>query len=132
MSWLTEKSCQACRVDAPRADEFEVREFMGQIPDWRVQGDPSRLFHIVTPDFLAVCIHQADEPCGNGYPFRGLSTPSLTPLTADPGNTGFADAGTEQDALAEYSMHAFPSEDKPSREQETPPAKDQRIRSLRQ
>lgn len=96
----------------------------------RVQGDPNRLFRLVTLAFLSECARQADESCGNGYPFKGLSTPSPAPLTADPGNSGFADTGTEQDALAEYLMHAFPPGAEPYDEQETPPAKDQRIRNL--
>jgi len=98
----------------------------------RVQGDPNRLLRLVTLDFLSECVRQADESCGNGYPFRGLSAPSPAPVTADPGNAGFAETGTEQDALAEYLMHAFAPGAEPYDEQETPPAKDQRIRNLTQ
>lgn len=36
MSDLTEKSCEACSIDAPQASQDEISGFMGQLPDWEI------------------------------------------------------------------------------------------------
>lgn len=36
MTDLTERRCEACRADAPRATEQEIEEYMAQIPDWEI------------------------------------------------------------------------------------------------
>ncbi len=36
MTDLTERRCEACRADAPRATEQEIEEYMTQIPDWEI------------------------------------------------------------------------------------------------
>ena len=37
MSGLSEQQCEACRADAPRVEEDELRELIGEIPDWNVE-----------------------------------------------------------------------------------------------
>ncbi len=34
MSGLSREQCEACRADAPRVSDDELRELMPQIPDW--------------------------------------------------------------------------------------------------
>ena len=34
MSGLSQQQCEACRADAPRVSDDELRELMPQIPDW--------------------------------------------------------------------------------------------------
>jgi len=34
MSGLSREQCEACRADAPRVSDEELRELMPQIPDW--------------------------------------------------------------------------------------------------
>lgn len=36
MTDLTERRCEACRADAPRATAEEVEHYMSQIPAWRI------------------------------------------------------------------------------------------------
>ena len=36
MDNLNQQSCEACRADAPRISDEELRELMPQIPDWQV------------------------------------------------------------------------------------------------
>lgn len=73
------------------------------IVDGVIQGDAARTFKMVTLGYLATG--------GDGYPFpcEGEDCTNQTSLqdtmTAyDPGLASFADAGTEQDALAEYLL----------------------------
>lgn len=65
-------------------------------------GDPERTFRLVTVAYLA--------NGGDGYPYPCLSSPRRVDLgdviLAD-GNAPFADAGSEQDALAEYLLNHF-------------------------
>jgi len=35
MSDLAKQSCEACRADAPRVSDAELRTLMAQIPDWK-------------------------------------------------------------------------------------------------
>ncbi len=37
MSGLSEQQCEACRADAPRVEEAELRQLIGEIPDWNVE-----------------------------------------------------------------------------------------------
>lgn len=34
MSQLTQSKCEACRADAPKVSDEELKELMSQIPDW--------------------------------------------------------------------------------------------------
>ena len=36
MTRLSEQTCEACRADAPRVSDDELRELMPKIPDWEV------------------------------------------------------------------------------------------------
>ncbi len=36
MSELSQQHCEACRADAPKISEEELRELMPKIPDWEV------------------------------------------------------------------------------------------------
>ena len=36
MTNLNQQSCEACRADAPRISDDELRKLMPQIPDWQV------------------------------------------------------------------------------------------------
>lgn len=36
MTDLKNKTCEACRADAPRATEQQTREYMAQLPEWAV------------------------------------------------------------------------------------------------
>jgi len=36
MSTLSQNTCEACRADAPRVTEAEVRELKPQIPEWEI------------------------------------------------------------------------------------------------
>ena len=94
-------------------------------------GDPTRPIRTVILDFIAKCVGAEDEECGDGYPLKGLAAPDrvdLGDVGVDPGLAGFADPGSEQDALAEYLAAFFA--DAPFAEAETPPAQDTRIRNL--
>ena len=39
MSSLSQQECEACRADAPKISEEELRELMPNIPDWSVAVD---------------------------------------------------------------------------------------------
>ncbi len=39
MSELSQQGCEACRADAPKISDEELRELMPQIPDWAVIVD---------------------------------------------------------------------------------------------
>ena len=109
-------------------------------------GDPGREIKMVTMNFLA--------NGGDGYPFP-LPAPGRVDLTGeagqinapnpdfpdtngngiideaaltDPGLTGFAEPGTEQDVLAEYLADFFA--ENPFDVAETPPLKDLRVQNL--
>lgn len=34
MTDLSQQKCEACRADAPKVSDDELKELMGQIPDW--------------------------------------------------------------------------------------------------
>ncbi len=75
--------------------------------------EDSRSFSVVTLTYIA--------EGGDGYPFPctavgGDCSETNTDLTEimtteDPGNSSFADTGTEQDALAEYLLSTYPNSD---------------------
>ncbi len=50
MSELHQMTCEACRADAPRVTDDELRELMPQIPDWTpvVRDDILRLERVFT------------------------------------------------------------------------------------
>lgn len=80
------------------------------VVDGAVVGDLSRPIRIVTLNFLA--------DGGDGYPFAAFvaadpgfaNRVDLVDVLTDPGVAGFADPGTEQDALAEYLATKFPAD----------------------
>lgn len=48
MNNLTSKTCEACRVGAPQATEAQIREFMPQLPGWKIieVDNVQRLFKV--------------------------------------------------------------------------------------
>jgi 2',3'-cyclic-nucleotide 2'-phosphodiesterase (5'-nucleotidase family) len=91
--------------------------------DGRLVGNPDEVIKMVTLGFLA--------DGGDGYPLgegRYLDRVDLVDIFEDDGLFTFAEAGTEQDAFAEY-MGAFHAET-PFREEETPASEDTRIQNL--
>jgi len=91
--------------------------------DGRLVGSPDELVKVVTLGFLA--------DGGDGYPLgEGAYQQRIDLVEAfsDDGLFTFADAGTEQDAFAEY-MAAFHAET-PFGEVETPASEDTRIQNL--
>ena len=96
-------------------------------------GDSTRPIRIVILDFIAKCVDAPDESCGDGYPLKGLDAPARVDLTergTDPGKSDFADAGSEQDALAEYLLVFYA--DEPFALSETPASEDKRIQNITQ
>lgn len=87
-----------------------------------VRGDAAREFKVVTLDFLA--------SGGDGYPFPALGQDrvDLSTLGLSAGAATFANAGSEQDALAEYLVANFSTN--PFDVSETPVAQDRRIINL--
>ncbi|MEM9051360.1 MAG: 5'-nucleotidase C-terminal domain-containing protein, partial [Bacteroidota bacterium] len=87
--------------------------------DGEVNGDAERVIKIVTLDFLA--------GGGDGYPYPelGENRTDLEDQELAEGLFNFADAGSEQDAMAEY-LNTFFSET-PYMEAETPSSDDVRI-----
>lgn len=102
------------------------------VRDGMVQGDPNRSFRMTVLNFLADCAAEPGSECGDGYPFNGLAAANYVNLeadvTSDPGNSDFADAGSEQDAIAEYLIEFFT--DTSFDQAETDPADDVRIQNL--
>ncbi len=37
MSGLSQESCEACRADAPRVSDAELKELISHIPDWNIE-----------------------------------------------------------------------------------------------
>jgi len=130
----------AATVAGERVRSLALVDDAGTITDTIVQGgavvgDPSRPIRMVILDFLAGCVpggvEAPSDDCGDGYPLDGLAAPDRADLGAigiDPGLAGFADPGSEQDALAEYLRSLFA--DTPFDEAETDPADDTRIQDL--
>lgn len=101
------------------------------VEDGVVVGDQTRTFRLVILDFIAKCVGAAGESCGDSYPLNGLSNPNRVDLSdagVDPGQADFTEAGSEQDALAEYLRAHFANE--PFELAETDPAEDSRIQNL--
>ncbi|MEB3167329.1 MAG: esterase-like activity of phytase family protein [Synechococcaceae cyanobacterium] len=92
-----------------------------------IVGDATRRFRMVTLDFLA--------SGGDGYPFAGLSDPQRLNITAPAeaprsGAAVFAADGSEQDALAEFLVERFLSQEKTFGAIDTPAALDRRLQNL--
>ncbi|WP_420426436.1 choice-of-anchor I family protein [Algiphilus sp.] len=100
------------------------------VADGMVVGDVTRRFRLVILDFIAKCVGQVGESCGDGYPLNGLSDPQRVDVTVDPGMTNFSEAGGEQDALAEYLLAFHPTADTAFSMAETAVADDLRIQNL--
>jgi 2',3'-cyclic-nucleotide 2'-phosphodiesterase (5'-nucleotidase family) len=126
-----------------RITTLEVMNADGSVKDTvveggAVQGDPNRVFRLVTLNFLA--------NGGDAYPYDKVSDPQRRNLydgagygeetdypdedfSGDPGsNSGFSYTGGEQDALAEYLMMFHPSENEAYDIAETDRSEDERIR----
>ncbi|MCB1877664.1 MAG: bifunctional metallophosphatase/5'-nucleotidase [Chromatiales bacterium] len=94
------------------------------VRDGVLQGDPDREIRIVTLNFLA--------GGGDDYPFDEAVSPNRIDLVDQGlpmGSASFADAGSEQDALAEYLTANFTAAT-PYTQAETPPDGDLRIQNL--
>jgi 2',3'-cyclic-nucleotide 2'-phosphodiesterase (5'-nucleotidase family) len=95
----------------------------------RIIGDASRTFRGVSLGFLV-------NIGGDGYPFptfpglNPLNLDNATAVTLPDGVATFTDAGTEQDALAEYFADNFPIGGPAFNIAETPATDDQRIQNL--
>jgi len=103
------------------------------VDDGVLQGSASRTFRMVILDFIAKCVGAAGEDCGDGYPLKGLAAPNRVDIEAlgtDPGNSSFADPGSEQDALAEYLKRFFPVDGVAFENAESEPVADNRIQDL--
>lgn len=111
------------------------------VTDGVIQGDPSRVFRLVTLNFLA--------DGGDDYPFQDLAAYDQrlnmyeglgygesvdyddADLAADPGmNNDFSYTGGEQDALSEYLIEFHPTAMDGYSEEETSVAEDLRIQDL--
>lgn len=96
------------------------------IRDGAVVGDPDRQIRLVTLNFLA--------DGGDGYPFPDRDRVDLPDVLPEGGAATFANAGTEQDALAEYLASKFPVDNDPRtpifNNAETEPSDDLRIQNL--
>jgi hypothetical protein len=97
------------------------------VRDGVVVGDPSRVFRMVTLDFLA--------GGGDGYPFDTLTNPQRQDITAPAaaprdGIATFAANGSEQDALAEFLAATALGQGKAFRELDTPAALDRRLQNI--
>ena len=133
----------ASKPAGSRITSLEVLNTDGSVKDTvvsggAIQGDPSRVFRMVTLNFL--------YNGGDAYPFGDLSNPDRYNMyegTAygeemdypdvvfanDPGkNNSFSYTGGEQDALAEFLMEFHPSMDKAYSVAETDRDEDMRIR----
>lgn len=122
-------------INGDRVRELEIVNAAGTVLDdivtnGVVQGDVTRQIRLVILDFIAKCVGQTGEACGDGYPLNGLSGPNRVDVSVDPGNSDFADPGSEQDALAEYLKDQFPVDGTAFSQAETDPASDTRIQDV--
>ena len=39
MSELSQKTCEACRIDAPKATDVEIKTFLASYPHWTLRDD---------------------------------------------------------------------------------------------
>ncbi|MBE9212794.1 choice-of-anchor I family protein [Plectonema cf. radiosum LEGE 06105] len=127
-------------------EDGSVKEAL--VKDGEIQGDASRGIRIVTLGFLA--------SGGDGYPFADFVTANPTfanrvdligetstdlnlngtidaaidPTLFDPGQSSFANSGTEQDAFAEYLLANFNTPETAFKVADVPPAEDTRIQNL--
>jgi 2',3'-cyclic-nucleotide 2'-phosphodiesterase (5'-nucleotidase family) len=118
---VVDSSTGSITTQGTRVQNLAIVDSDGNVTDTVVrngalQGDSSRTFRIVTLDFMA------GKYTGDGYegPVGGDSYPWGFPLTnlvelttaiTDAGAATFADPGSEQDALAEYLLAAYPGND---------------------
>ncbi|MEM1128507.1 MAG: bifunctional metallophosphatase/5'-nucleotidase [Bacteroidota bacterium] len=120
-----------------RVQHLALVDEQGEVLDLLVDngllvGTPDRTLRIVTLSFLA--------EGGDGYPFPQDTSTNRVDLLAQalpvdlPNQFDFADAGSEQDALAEYLFQQYPPDDDPQTpafsQAETAPADDLRIRMV--
>ncbi|WP_026970493.1 5'-nucleotidase C-terminal domain-containing protein [Aliagarivorans marinus] len=102
------------------------------VQDGAVMGDPNRVFRMVSLGFLAS--EQDDGTGGDGFPWAFPLENFVELETSmganDPGMSDFADAGSEQDALAEYLMALYPDSASAFAVAETEAASDERIQNL--
>ena len=126
----------AATTSGERIREMATTDDSGAVIDSLVTngaivGDGSRTLRFVILDFIAKCVGAETEDCGDGYPLKGLTAPDrvdLITLGTDPGQSAFADPGSEQDALAEYLLSEYSTTGYAIAE--TPADQDTRIRNL--
>jgi len=125
-------------TEAPAGDRIQSATIVDEagdptlvlVSDGELVADPGTAIRMVTLGFLA--------GGGDGYPFpdldeAGVDLVELETALAGPGQEGaftFADAGTEQDALAEFMNTFHASRDDAFDRTETDPADDGRIQNL--
>ena len=101
------------------------------VQNGELQGDPTRTFRLVTLGFLAT--ENADSGLGgDGYPFDFPLENRIDlegEAVSGPNEATFADAGSEQDALAEYLIANFGAST-PYAQAETDTDQDLRIQNL--
>ena len=39
MSELSQKTCEACRIDAPKATDVEIKNFLASYPRWTLRDE---------------------------------------------------------------------------------------------
>lgn len=103
--------------DAGNVDDVVVR-------DGVLDGDAARTFRVVTLTFLA--------GGGDGYPFptdAAAARQDLTPTEVPQGDIMFAEAGSEQHALAAYLLATYPDAT-PYDAEDVPADLDERIQNL--
>lgn len=100
------------------------------VADGMVVGDPSRVFRLVILDFIAKCVGQVDESCGDGYPLNALTDPQRMDVSVDPGQSSFQAPGSEQEALAEYLLAFHPTKAAAYTQADTAVEDDLRIQNL--
>ena len=92
-----------------------------------ILGNANRTFRMVTLDFLA-------KTDGDGYLFSSLANANRVDITQAgvpfTGQATFATNGSEQDALAEYLVNSFLSQDKVFSGTDTPAALDRRLQNV--
>jgi 2',3'-cyclic-nucleotide 2'-phosphodiesterase (5'-nucleotidase family) len=124
-------SFDASLAAGSRVQTLEIVDSSGTVVDTvisggAIQGDATRTFRIVTLNFLA--------GGGDGYPFptdASANRIDLEDVLTDAGDATFADAGSEQDALAEFLIANHPvGGTTPFSAAETDPGDDTRIVSL--
>lgn len=116
-------------TEGSRVQTLGITDADGKVTDLlirngQIQGDATREIRLVTLNFLA------DGGDGYPYPTFGDNRVDLPATLTDAGAATAADPGTEQDALAEYLLANFNTDDSIFALEETSIEEDQRIQNL--